>query len=136
MTESGRHGRARSTLRAVIFDFNGVLVDDERLHAAAAAEVLAREEGIALPEADYFDRYFGLDDRALFAAALRDAGRGGDSAAAPGPDRIAALVARKAAVYLEALEGGVQLLPGARRLVERLAAAALPLAMSSAVLSW
>lgn len=56
-------------LRAVLFDFNGVLVDDEPIHLETIQKVLA-EEGIALAEEDYYTRYLGLDDRACFAAVL------------------------------------------------------------------
>jgi HAD superfamily hydrolase (TIGR01509 family) len=101
-------------LRAVIFDFNGVIVDDERIHFRMFQRVLA-EEGAALTEREYFSTYLGLDDRGCFAAVLTDAGR---------PTRIehvAALVERKAAYYLEALDHNVVLFPGVAALVAELA---------------
>ena len=55
---------------ATLFDFNGVLLDDERLHFACMADVLA-ERGVALEEHDYFGRYFALDDAGAFRAILR-----------------------------------------------------------------
>ena len=51
--------------RALIFDFNGVLVDDEPVHFELFREVLAGE-GIALSERDYHERYLGYDDRGCF----------------------------------------------------------------------
>ena len=61
-------------IRAVIFDFNGVLVDDEHVHFELFREVLA-SLGVPLDEAAYLDRYLGFDDRGAFSAALIDAGR-------------------------------------------------------------
>jgi beta-phosphoglucomutase-like phosphatase (HAD superfamily) len=55
-------------VRSTLFDFNGVLVDDEHIHFGAFAEVLARR-GIALSERDYAERYLGFDD-AVHAAAV------------------------------------------------------------------
>ena len=47
---------------AVLFDFNGVLVDDEAQHCEALQSVLA-DEGIALSREQYYSHYLGLDDR-------------------------------------------------------------------------
>ena len=58
---------------AVIFDFNGVLVDDEAIHFELFREILA-QEGVMISERDYHDRYLGYDDRGCFEAALADAG--------------------------------------------------------------
>ena len=66
---------------AVIFDFNGVLVDDETVHFALFHEVLA-QEGVTITERDYHERYLGYDDRKCFETALRDAGQSSDRAAA------------------------------------------------------
>jgi len=81
-------------LRAVLFDFNGVLVDDEPIHLELFQRVVA-EEGIALSAADYFARYLGLDDRSCFAAVLAAAG---EAATVP---RLMRLIARKASYYQE-----------------------------------
>jgi HAD superfamily hydrolase (TIGR01509 family) len=111
-------------LSAVIFDFNGVIIDDERLHCRAFARVLA-EEGITwFSERRYFSDYLGLDDRGCIAAVLADDGR-------PAPrSTVDGLVERKAAYYLDELRGGIDLFPGVVELVPRLARA-LPLAICS-----
>ena len=49
-------------LRAILFDFNGILVDDEPLHLALFQRVLG-EEGVAMRAQDYEDLWLGLDDR-------------------------------------------------------------------------
>ena len=114
-------------LRALVFDFNGVLVHDEPLHLALFQRVLG-EEGIRLEAAEYFERYLGFDDRSCFAAALENAGR------PAGPGFVARLVARKSAYYQEAVRrDGYPFLPGAIDLV-REAAAAMPVALVSGAL--
>jgi len=61
-------------VRAVIFDFDGVLADTEALHWAAFQEAVA-DRGIPLPRATYFARYLGLPDRDCLVALCADAGR-------------------------------------------------------------
>jgi HAD superfamily hydrolase (TIGR01509 family) len=103
-------------LRAVLFDFNGVLVDDEPIHVEMILRVLA-EEGVALSAAECSERSLGLDDRAFFAAALAAAGE-----EASGP-RLMRLIARKSAYYQERIrQRGYPLFAGAAELVRELAA--------------
>src|SRR2546427_11014870 len=59
---------------ALLFDFNGVLVDDEAQHCEALQNVLA-DEGIALSREQYYSHYLGLDDRTGFVEAYRRAHR-------------------------------------------------------------
>jgi HAD superfamily hydrolase (TIGR01509 family) len=91
---------------AVIFDFNGVLVDDESVHFALFREVLA-QEGVTITERDYHERYLGYDDRGCFEAALRDAGQVTPKA------RLDDLIARKARRYVEVAEQGLRFFPAA-----------------------
>ena len=51
-----------STIHAIFFDFDGVLLDTEPVHWASWAEVLA-SKGVTLRWEDYRDRYIGIDDR-------------------------------------------------------------------------
>jgi beta-phosphoglucomutase len=123
---SGRYDGA--VLRAILFDFNGILVDDEPIHLEMFQRVLA-EEGMALAAEDYYARYLGLDDRACFAAVLAAAG---EPATAP---RIARLIARKASYYQERIrERGYPLFAGAFDLVESLAGAGRMLGVVSGAL--
>ena len=116
-------------LRAIIFDFNGVIVDDEPLHLELICRVLA-EEGVSITEQDYHDKYLGFDDRGCFVAALTDTGR---KPLATNTDFINDLIARKAALYLRAIDERCLLFPGAVELVQRLAAR-FPLAIASGAL--
>ncbi|WZP00836.1 HAD family phosphatase [Isosphaeraceae bacterium EP7] len=104
-------------IRAVIFDFNGVLIDDEHVHFQLFQEVLA-QEGVAITDRDYHDKYLGLDDRGCFEAALADAGRAELPAA-----YVDELIARKARRYFEVAEGGLRVFPGAPEAITALAGA-------------
>jgi HAD superfamily hydrolase (TIGR01509 family) len=95
-------------IRAVVFDMNGVLVDDEHLHFELFRDVLAAEEGLRLTERDYLDRYLGYDDRGAFGAVIADAGR------AVTDGRLAELISRKAVLYRERAAAGLRMFPGAR----------------------
>jgi HAD superfamily hydrolase (TIGR01509 family) len=101
-------------LIATLFDFNGVLVDDEAVHLAAFREVV-RPLGIELTDAMYSERYLGFDDAGAFRAMLLDAGL-----AATTQD-VARLIEAKKPVYMRrAFDGGeLVVFDGARELVER-----------------
>lgn len=60
-------------IQAIFFDFNGVIIDDERLQMAAYQEVL-REHSIDLTEADYFGA-LGMDDKTFVRAAFARANK-------------------------------------------------------------
>lgn len=113
-------------LRAIIFDFNGIVVDDEPIHLEMFRKVL-REEGISLTTEDYYAHYLGMDDRGCFKAAYHNQGRDLDEA------ELAELVRRKAAYYQEALKKGLTVFPGVKDLIRKLAAS-YPLAIASGAL--
>lgn len=58
-------------IKAIFFDFNGVIIDDERLQMAAYQDIL-REQGIELSESDYFSA-LGMDDETFVRAAFERA---------------------------------------------------------------
>jgi beta-phosphoglucomutase len=113
-------------IRAVVFDFDGVIANSEPLHFAAFRDVLD-QQGVELAKNDYYDRYLGYDDVGVFRAVS------GDRRLNWSDDRVAALVRRKAS-RLEELERHVSVLfPGAEAAVQRLAQS-LPLAIASGAL--
>jgi len=61
-------------MRAIIFDFDGVIVNSEPLHEAAL-RVAVGELGMSLPHERYMQEYIGYDDRDCFRAIARDHGR-------------------------------------------------------------
>ncbi len=60
-------------IKAIFFDFNGVIINDERIHLKAYREVLLGEE-ITLTDEDYF-ACLGMDDAAFVRAAYARAAR-------------------------------------------------------------
>lgn len=58
-------------IKAILFDFNGVIIDDEPIQMNAYKEILAKE-GIALTEEDYYS-CLGMDDKTFVAEAYRRA---------------------------------------------------------------
>jgi len=100
---------------AVIFDFNGVLVDDESVHFSLFREVLAKE-GVTITERDYHERYLGYDDRRCFEAALWDAGQSSHAG------RLDRLVAQKARRYFEVADQGLRFFPAAAETLGAVAA--------------
>ena len=108
-------------LRAVIFDFDGVIADSERLHCEAFAEVL-RAHGHTLGWADYVARLMPFDDRRVFEHYFAPLG-------GP-PVPVAALVAAKAEVYERFLSAGrLRAFPDALALIRACHSAGLPLAV-------
>jgi beta-phosphoglucomutase len=113
-------------LRAVIFDFNGIIVDDEPIHFELFQRVL-KEEDINLTEADYYARYLGFDDRGAFTTAYRKHDR------ALSDSKLAQLIKRKSGYYREEIKSKIRVFPGIRTLVPTLAKK-LPLAIASGAL--
>jgi beta-phosphoglucomutase len=113
-------------LRALIFDFNGIIVDDEPIHFELFKQVLA-EEGIKLTEADYYARYLGFDDRGAFTAAYREHGRSLDE------KLLTRLIDRKTIYYQSEIRSKVRIFPGVEKLVTTLVPV-LPLAVASGAL--
>ena len=62
------------SLRAVIFDFDGVIANSEPFHLRSYQEVLANA-GITLTSTNYYDRYLGYDDVGVFRMVMRDLNR-------------------------------------------------------------
>jgi beta-phosphoglucomutase-like phosphatase (HAD superfamily) len=105
------------TLRAIVFDFDGVIANSEPLHFQAFRDVLAGE-GVTLSEPAYYEQYLGFDDVGVFRAMGIEAARIDD-------------LARQKAIRIEALERDVSILfPGAADAIRRLAAS-VPLAIAS-----
>jgi HAD superfamily hydrolase (TIGR01509 family) len=95
---------------AVLFDFNGVLVDDEAQHCEALQRVLA-DEGITLTREQYYADYLGLDDRTGFVEAFRRAQRTLTT------ELIRHLVDKKSSVYLQLVTTSLRPVAGAPEFV-------------------
>jgi beta-phosphoglucomutase len=113
-------------MRAIVFDFDGVIANSEPLHFRGYRDVL-KAEHVTLREADYYARYLGYDDVGAFAAMSADQGLSWSA------DQIARLVERKARRMEELEREGSVLFPGARAAIEQ-SAASLPIAIASGAL--
>ena len=113
-------------LRAVIFDFNGIIVNDEPIHFKLFQRVLG-EEGIILTEDAYYARYLGFDDRGAFMAGYRDNDRSLTD------QKLSELIDRKALYYQDAIRNHIVIFPGVKTLVNELAPS-VPLAVASGAL--
>lgn len=109
---------------AVIFDFDGVLVDSEPYHYRAFQEVLA-PLGLGHSYATYVNRYIGYDDRDAFREIFRDAGRDLD------PPTLRALIAGKQKAFQTIVSAGVKAFPGVHPLIRSLLGEKIPLAIAS-----
>jgi beta-phosphoglucomutase len=112
---------------AVLFDFDGILVDSEPMHHRAFTEVLD-PLGMGFPWKEYVEIYMGFDDRDAFREAFRAKGIDLDEA------NLAKLVAAKSRVFQDGIRRGVTAYPGAVPMIESLHAAGRPLALCSGAL--
>jgi beta-phosphoglucomutase len=111
---------------AIIFDFDGIIVDSEPLHYRAFQRIL-EPLGLGYDWEEYVARYMGFDDREAFAEAFKAGGR----QLADG--ELARLVARKATVFHEVLADGVTPYEGVVDLIMSLTGRC-PLALCSGAL--
>jgi beta-phosphoglucomutase len=110
-------------IRAVIFDFNGILADDDPIHMQALQKV-AGEEGVTFTDDEYRERYLALNDRDCFQKLWRKNNR------TLKRGELDELIRRKRACYFSAIERKNVLFDGAAVAV-RAAAARGPVAVAS-----
>ncbi len=115
------------TLQAIVFDFDGVIADSERLHLRAYQDILT-PHGLGLTDNDYYERYLGYDDKGVVRMLMRDRGVALDEA------EVEQLIVRKGTRYEELTAAGEMLFPGAEAFI-RAAAAAVPVAIASGALT-
>ena len=113
-------------IKAIVFDFDGVLADSEPLHLRAYQEVLS-SLGITLTREDYYAHYLGYDDDGVFRALAVAHAFELDEL------RLRALIADKTRVFDAIIASGDILYPGAVACVERMASV-YPLGIASGAL--
>ncbi len=113
-------------MRAVIFDFDGVIADTEPLHFEGLRRTLADIQ-ITLTENDYYTDYLGFDDRGCILEALRVNHHPISSSL------VETLMARKAIAYMASIKEHLVIFPGVSAFIEE-AAATYPLAIASGAL--
>lgn len=114
-------------LDALIFDFDGVVVDSEPVHLACFRAVLA-QRGIDLKTEDYYSKYLGFDDHDCFAAVMANNARQVDE------DEIRRMIAQKTALVQEAFSRDIKPLPGAVELMAQARRGGVAVAVCSGAL--
>jgi beta-phosphoglucomutase len=104
---------AASPDRAVLFDFNGTLSDDEPLLYRIYAEMFSQELGRPLTQGHYYSHLAGLSDREIIRLMLEELGD-------VQPDLEAALIRQRRDRYRELVEEATPITPAAAELVELL----------------
>jgi beta-phosphoglucomutase len=105
---------ARTWPAAVLFDFDGVIVNSEPLHFLAFHEVLAGEK-IELTEAEYYEQMLGFDDKGAFKHIFAARGRELD------PKTFLRVLTRKSEVMMDLIHRRkLEALPGAEQFVRAL----------------
>lgn len=99
-------------IKAILMDFNGVIIDDEPLQMKAYQEIL-KDEGIDLTEENYYAS-MGMDDVTFIEAAHRRAEK--DFTA----ERVAAIHNAKTAKWREIVEKEIPLFPGVENFVRKM----------------
>jgi len=113
-------------LAAVIFDFDGIIVDTEPLHYRAFQDILA-PLGLGYSWEEYLRRYIGYDDRDAFREAFRAGGKPLDDGG------LRRVIDAKAEAFQRAIASGVEPYPGVVGLIRSIAGN-LPLALCSGAL--
>ncbi len=115
-------------LQAIVFDFDGVIADSERLHLRSYQEILA-PEGVKISTEDYLQKYLGYDDVGVFKAVGRDYGIPMDD------DRVSQLIAAKGHRYESLAAAGEMLFHGAADFIRGAVKADVPIAIASGALT-
>jgi beta-phosphoglucomutase len=113
-------------LKAVIFDFDGIIVDTEPLHYRAFQETLI-PLGMGYTWDDYVTYYMGFDDREAFAEVYKANGR------VLNEEELVELINRKGAIFEEIIAVGIKPYPGAVELIKALSGE-IPIALCSGAL--
>src|SRR5262245_10600524 len=110
-------------IRALIFDFNGVLADDDPIHMEAFRQVVV-EEGLSFTDEEYLDTYLPLNDwdcfKTLYHTHARPLSAG----------KLDDLIRRNSVYYFQAIEHKTVLFADAAPAVKA-GAGRLPLAIAS-----
>lgn len=112
---------------ATLFDFNGVLVDDEHVHLEAFRDAV-RPLGIEIGEKEYWDELLGFDDAGAFEHLLKKAGLDSSRGA------VQRLIEDKRPLYMARARDALKTFEGAAELI-RLRHAVGPVAIVSGALT-
>jgi beta-phosphoglucomutase len=100
-------------IKAIFFDFNGVIIDDEPIQMRAYQTILA-EAGVALTEADYMAS-LGMDDETFVRAAYERVGQTVE------PGKVAEISQAKTLKWRDEIAGHVPLFPHVENFIRKAA---------------
>jgi beta-phosphoglucomutase len=114
-------------LKAVIFDFDGVITDSEILHFRAFNAVL-KQYALELTTQEYYKSYLGFSDVDCFKFLIRQGRLGIEE------EEIPELVKRKTAIFEDLAKNEGKLIEGVRDFLAMLSANCIPMAICSGAL--
>ena len=100
-------------IKAILMDFNGVIINDEPVQMKAYQEILSKE-GIDLTEEDYLAS-LGMDDRTFVSAAYERAGKSVDE------NKVHELTKAKLAMWREVVSDDLPLFEGVDDFIAKMA---------------
>ncbi|MBK9156492.1 MAG: HAD hydrolase-like protein [Chloracidobacterium sp.] len=99
-------------IKAILMDFNGVVIDDEPIQLAIYRSMFA-DEGVEVSDEAYYSR-LGMDDKTFAASVLEEAGKPADI------DRVLELTASKTRKWRESIESAVPLFPDVENFIRKM----------------
>lgn len=100
-------------IRAILLDFNGVIINDEPLQLKAYQEIL-QDEGISFTEKDYYD-CAGMDDLRFVRERFKIAGKDLTD------DKVNEIISRKTANWKKIVEEEIPLFEGVENFIKKCA---------------
>jgi beta-phosphoglucomutase len=111
-------------LRAVIFDFDGVITDSEILHFRAINQVLAHY-GTQITKNDYYKKYLGFNDADCYEAFINH------GLLKTGTHQIKELIEEKKKIYKQLAQTEGKMIEGVHDFLEMLERNSVPMAICS-----
>ena len=99
-------------IKAILMDFNGVIIDDEAIQMRAYQEILALE-GISLTDEDYYSS-LGMDDRTFVAAAYERVGK------TPETNKVLEITQKKTQKWREIVADNLPIFEGVENFVRKM----------------
>src|SRR5215207_2743581 len=100
-------------IKALLLDFNGVIINDEPIQMRAYQEILAAED-IALTDEQYYE-CLGMDDGAFVEAAYERVGK------KPGTNKVLELTQLKTQKWRDIMTDGIPLFENVENFVRKMA---------------
>lgn len=99
------------TIRAILMDFNGVIINDEPLHCQAYQQILKNHD-ISLAEADYYN-CTGMDDKSFVRAQFKRVGKDVDD------EKVKEITAEKTVAWRELVKEEIPIFESVENFVKK-----------------